>query len=150
MFHLVLFAKEELHCDLIVGVEIKDSAERIEDFLTRKNIKQNPIRVAFMFGEEGHGMIPAHCALCDCFVYIPQYLGSTASLNVACSASIIFYEFAKASGYKEQHRRGEKFVLDEVNVEVLKKKVIDKSTKQEEEEVELGESFLEIVEEEEE
>jgi len=33
-------------------------------------------------------------AICDHFVYIPQYTNKTASLNIAVAGSIIFHHFA--------------------------------------------------------
>lgn len=33
------------------------------------------------------------CEICDFFVYIPQYGGGTASLNVTVAASIVLHHF---------------------------------------------------------
>ena len=33
--------------------------------------------------------------ICDHFVYIPQYTDKTASLNIACAATLIFHHFAR-------------------------------------------------------
>ena len=46
---------------------------------------------------------------CDEFVYIPQYSGATASLNVAIAGSIVFHHFALWADYNEHGRTGEKF-----------------------------------------
>jgi tRNA G18 (ribose-2'-O)-methylase SpoU len=46
--------------------------------------------------------------ICDGFVYIPQYGPGTASLNVACAASIVLHHFAVWSGQKERAREGYK------------------------------------------
>lgn len=43
---------------------------------------------------QGSGMSSAQVAICDDFVYIPQYGGGTASLNVTVAASIILQSFA--------------------------------------------------------
>lgn len=50
--------------------------------------------VAFMLGNEGSGMSDRQKAVCDRFVYIPQYSAATASLNVAVAGGIIFHAFA--------------------------------------------------------
>ena len=43
---------------------------------------------------QGSGMNSAQMAICDDFVYIPQYGGGTASLNVTVAASIVLQRFA--------------------------------------------------------
>lgn len=43
---------------------------------------------------QGTGLSPKECEICDFFVYIPQYGGGTASLNVTVAASIILHHFA--------------------------------------------------------
>ena len=53
--------------------------------------------------------------MCDRFVYIPQYAGATASLNVHVSCAIIMSAFAHFAGFAEQAREGEKFVVDMEN-----------------------------------
>lgn len=47
-------------------------------------------------------------AICDSFVYIPQYGAGTASLNVACAASIVLHHFAVWAGFQERQREGYK------------------------------------------
>ncbi|KAG2787842.1 hypothetical protein JG687_00016764 [Phytophthora cactorum] len=71
----------------IVGVEIMHDAKSIAD---------QPFSgdTAFIMGNEGSGMNSAQVAICDDFVYIPQYGGGTASLNVTVAASIILQSFA--------------------------------------------------------
>lgn len=71
----------------IVGVEIMHDAKSIAD---------SPFcgDTAFIMGNEGSGMNAAQVAICDDFVYIPQYGGGTASLNVTVAASIILHTFA--------------------------------------------------------
>ncbi|KAG6587182.1 family trna rrna methyltransferase-like [Phytophthora cinnamomi] len=71
----------------VVGVEIMHDAKSIAD---------QPFTgdTAFIMGNEGSGMNSAQVAICDDFVYIPQYGGGTASLNVTVAASIILQSFA--------------------------------------------------------
>ena len=42
---------------------------------------------------QGTGLSAKECEICDFFVYIPQYGGGTASLNVTVAASIILHHF---------------------------------------------------------
>lgn len=44
---------------------------------------------ALLVGNEGTGLTPAQRAVCDHYVYIPQYSAGTASLNVTVAGSII-------------------------------------------------------------
>ena len=44
----------------------------------------------FLLGNEGAGLNNNQIAICDHFVYIPQYTDKTASLNVAIAGSIVF------------------------------------------------------------
>ncbi|TDH74357.1 hypothetical protein CCR75_001440 [Bremia lactucae] len=77
----------------IIGVEIMHDA---------KSIVEEPFNgdTAFIMGNEvggkrvGAGMNSAQMAICDQFVYIPQYGGGTASLNVTVAASIVLQRFA--------------------------------------------------------
>lgn len=88
----------------IIGVEIHPEAKPITsiDFC-------GP--TAFVFGNEGGGLSPKQRAICDGFVYIPQYAaGGMASINVACASAIVLQTFAVAAGYQESTRLGEKFV----------------------------------------
>lgn len=39
------------------------------------------------------GLSEKECEICDFFVYIPQYGGGTASLNVTVAASIVLHHF---------------------------------------------------------
>ena len=63
----------------------------------------------FVLGNEGSGLNNNQIAICDHFVYIPQYTNKTASLNVAVAGSIIFHHFALWAGYKEHTIVGNKF-----------------------------------------
>lgn len=53
---------------------------------------------------QGQGLSAKQLALCDGFVYIPQYGAGTASLNVAVAASIVLHHFALWAGYRERAR----------------------------------------------
>ena len=48
-------------------------------------------------------------ALCDSFVYIPQYGEGTASLNVTVAASIVLHNFAVWAQFSERQRSGYKY-----------------------------------------
>ena len=98
--------KGERGCTQILGVEIVDDARAIESHPFTGN-------TAFIMGNEGHGMTEAQKAICDGFVYIPQYGPGTASLNVSVAASIVMHHFALWAGYEERSREGEKFMVAE-------------------------------------
>jgi tRNA G18 (ribose-2'-O)-methylase SpoU len=51
-----------------------------------------PSNPLIVLGEEGVGITPETLALCDAFVYIPQF-GSVRSLNAAVAGSIAAYDF---------------------------------------------------------
>ncbi|KAI7843549.1 hypothetical protein COHA_002791 [Chlorella ohadii] len=97
--------KENKGCT-VVGVEIMDGARSVHSFPFKGN-------TAFMLGNEGAGLNEKQLALCDAFIYIPQYGAGTASLNVAVAASIILHHFANWAGYPERQREGQKFVVAE-------------------------------------
>ena len=61
-----------------------------------------------MLGNEGVGMTEKQLQACDFFVYIPQFTGATASLNVAIAGSIVLHHFASWAGLIEQPRDGYK------------------------------------------
>jgi len=90
----------------ICGVEIVEGAQ---------NVAEHPFRgpTAFMSGNEGHGLSEAELAICDQFVYIPQYGQGTASLNVAIATSIVLHHYSMWAGYNEQGREGFKYVVTE-------------------------------------
>jgi hypothetical protein len=62
-------------------------------------------------GGQGDGLSAQQEAICDGFVYIPQYGPGTASLNVTVAASIVLHSFAVWAGYEERARDGVKFVV---------------------------------------
>eukprot|EP00347_Sterkiella_histriomuscorum_P002329 403368571 len=86
----------------ICGIEIMPEAQPIH---------AHPFKgdTLFMLGNEGSGLNKNQIAICDQFIYIPQYTDKTASLNVAIAGSIIFQHFAQWAGYQEQKIVGYKF-----------------------------------------
>ncbi|PKA55345.1 21S rRNA (GM2251-2'-O)-methyltransferase [Apostasia shenzhenica] len=95
------YLKEQRNCD-ICGVEIADGA---------LSVTQHPFKksTAFLLGNEGTGLSPKECEICDFFVYIPQYGSGTASLNVTVAASIVLHHFGAWAGFAETRREGNKF-----------------------------------------
>ncbi len=91
----------DLGCS-VCGVEILDEAQPVAE---------QPFRgsTAFMIGNEGSGLTPKQRALCDFFVYIPQF-GSPECLNVNVATGIVLHQFATWAGFKENARDGSKFV----------------------------------------
>eukprot|EP00439_Symbiodinium_sp_Y106_P048196 s1551_g6.t1 len=89
----------------ICGIEIDDTAQPVTS---------HPFvgSTAFMLGNEGEGMSAVQKEVCDSFVYIPQFTGATASLNVAIAGSIVLHHFATWAGMPEHARCGEKFVVE--------------------------------------
>jgi hypothetical protein len=69
-------------------------------------VQAHPFRgpTAFIAGNEGFGLPAEHQALCDHFVYIPQYSEGTASLNVTVATSIVMHHFAVWARYAEAPR----------------------------------------------
>ncbi|KAJ3676108.1 hypothetical protein LUZ60_003520 [Juncus effusus] len=99
------YLKEERDFD-ICGVEITDDAVPITEHPFRRS-------TAFLLGNEGTGLSKRECEICDFFVYIPQYGGGTASLNVTIAASIVLHHFGVWAGFQERVREGNKFSLAE-------------------------------------
>ncbi|CAL4910407.1 unnamed protein product [Urochloa decumbens] len=97
------YLKDERGCD-ICGVEITDDAQPVTAHPFRRS-------TAFLFGNEGSGLSQKECEICDFFVYIPQYGGGTASLNVTVAASIVLHHFAVWAGFPERGREGNKFIV---------------------------------------
>ena len=71
--------------------------------LARKKKKKNSTL------PQGTGLSPSQIAACDGLVYIPHHGQGTASLNVACAASIVLHRFSEFAGYGEAPRTGAKF-----------------------------------------
>lgn len=89
----------------LVGIEITDNAVPIQSHPFSGS-------TCFMSGNEGTGMNQQQLDACDSFVYVPQYSGATASLNVATATGIVFHHFALWSKKTEQPIDGFKFVVD--------------------------------------
>ena len=53
-----------------------------------------PYKSAFLYGSEGAGLSKSEIELCDKMVYI-QMFGSVRSLNVACAATVVEYEYSR-------------------------------------------------------
>nr|XP_010914344.1 uncharacterized protein LOC105039776 isoform X1 [Elaeis guineensis] len=100
-----LYLKEERDCD-ICGVEITEGAISVTHHPFKKS-------TAFLLGNEGTGLSEKECEICDFFVYIPQYGGGTASLNVTVAASIVLHHFGVWAGFPERSREGNKFTVAE-------------------------------------
>ena len=60
---------------------------------------------------QGQGLSAKQMALCDSFVYIAQYGGGTASLNVTVATTICLHHFALWAGYQEHPRDGFKYIV---------------------------------------
>ena len=107
-FDSLLEAKAELlkRGIRLIGIEI--TAESVP-------VQEHPFTgpTCFMSGNEGTGLNEQQLKACDSFVYIPQYSGATASLNVATATGIVFHHFALWAGKKQQPREGFKFVVEE-------------------------------------
>jgi tRNA G18 (ribose-2'-O)-methylase SpoU len=95
----------------VCGVEIRSDAIAVDSL--------DPVpfagSTAFVLGSEGDGLDARHMALCDRFVYIPQFGNGTASLNVAIAGSIVLHRFAAWAHYAAQPfdpRNGAKFLVD--------------------------------------
>ncbi|CAM9810074.1 unnamed protein product, partial [Heterosigma akashiwo] len=82
----VAYLKEQWQAT-IYGIEIMDEADNVEHLPFTSHS-------AFIMGSEGHGMSEKQKSMCDRFIYISQYGGGTASLNVAVASSIIMQRFA--------------------------------------------------------
>jgi tRNA(Leu) C34 or U34 (ribose-2'-O)-methylase TrmL len=82
----------------VCGVEIRPDAIPVD------SVAPPPFNgsTAFVLGSEGDGLSDVHMALCDRFVFIPQYGNGTASLNVAIAGSIVMHRFASWAGYAAQ------------------------------------------------
>ena len=92
----------------ILGIEIKEDALSIDSL---------PFfgPTAFVFGNEGGGLSERQRALCDGFVYIPQFSnenarGGMASINVACASAIVLYTYSLWAKFTESTKLGEKFI----------------------------------------
>ncbi|KAL3641947.1 hypothetical protein CASFOL_012762 [Castilleja foliolosa] len=105
---------KERDCD-ICGVEITENAMAVNEHPFKKS-------TAFLLGNEGSGLSAKECEICDFFVYIPQYGGGTASLNVTVAASIILHHYAVWAGFSERTREGNKFIVAEKPANQMRRK----------------------------
>ena len=101
----------------ICGIEILPESRPIYEMPFRGD-------TLFMLGNEGSGLNSNQIAICDHFVYIPQYTDKTASLNVAIAGSIIFYQFAQYARYPEAGREGQKYNTGEYKVADQNKRIL--------------------------
>ena len=111
-------AKEYLQKDgfQLVGVEIMSNAKTLGTYYPIPffgGLMRQPwsSKVCVAMGNEGQGMHSSVKAICDWFMYIPQYSQGTASLNVTSAAAIILHQFAQWGCGEEASREGEKFVV---------------------------------------
>lgn len=88
-----------------IGVEIVDNAKPVDEV----PFGENNAKIVFLFGNEGTGMSAPARRACDAFVRIRQFAPRTASLNVACAASIVLHAWACWAGLKEAPFAQEKF-----------------------------------------
>jgi len=100
----------------IQGSAAKDERDEEPSSRSRFSIVSGitPFRksTVFMVGNEGTGMNPQQMAVCDFFVYIPQYTRTTASLNVLVACSIVLHHFALFAEFETAPMEGAKFVVD--------------------------------------
>ena len=124
-------AREYLHqrkvC--IYGIEILEGAAPIMTYNATTgvvdfpfdNCTENGAGAAFVMGNEGQGLSVKQREICDAFIYIPQIRGGfgsyaggsgggSASLNVACAATVVLQAYALWASYPTAKRNGEKFV----------------------------------------
>ena len=124
-------AREYLHqrqiC--IYGIEILEGASPIMIYNATTGVVDFPFDkntgkgagAAFVMGNEGQGLSVKQREICDAFIYIPQARGGSgsctggsrggsASLNVACAATVVLQAYALWASYPTAERNGEKFV----------------------------------------
>lgn len=105
----------------IYGVEIMEDAKPIMRYNSSTGVVQFPFDrhykgAAFVMGNEGDGLSAKQREICDEFLYIPQTRGGktegggSASLNVACAATVILQAYCLWASYPDAERDGEKFV----------------------------------------
>ena len=91
----------------ILGIEITPGAEKVD---------AHPFSgpTAFLPGNEGTGLAETQKALCDGFIYVPQFGNGTGSLNVGVATGIVLHHFGSWAGYGEVARdpSGDKFEVD--------------------------------------
>ena len=73
----------------LIALEITDNSIPISDLKLDKNSK-----IAFVIGDENHGISACILEKCDAVVHIEMY-GQNSSMNVVQATSIALYEFTK-------------------------------------------------------
>ena len=73
----------------LIALEITEKSILISDLKLDKNSK-----IAFVIGDENHGVSDAILKQCDAIVHIEMY-GQNSSMNVVQATSIALYEFTK-------------------------------------------------------
>ena len=104
-----------------IGLERKESSEKEEarerrEKEERERKKKLDAHLFSLFlqtknsdSKQGTGLSPSQIAACDGLVYIPHHGQGTASLNVACAASIVLHRFSEFAAYSEAPRTAGKF-----------------------------------------
>ena len=90
----------------LCGIEITPDAQPVQTHPFRGGA------TAFLAGNEGQGLAPAHLAACDYCVYIPQHSAATASLNVNAATAVVLHHFATWAAVPEAPREGFKYCVD--------------------------------------
>jgi tRNA G18 (ribose-2'-O)-methylase SpoU len=73
----------------LIALEITDKSFPISELKLEKSSK-----IAFVIGDENHGVSDSILKLCDAIVHIEMY-GQNSSMNVVQATSIALYEFTK-------------------------------------------------------
>jgi tRNA G18 (ribose-2'-O)-methylase SpoU len=87
-----------------IAIEISETSKPILHF----NFIENSNLIV---GNERNGIDESFLAKCDSIVHIPQY-GQVGCLNVAVSASVAMYEFAKLFNNGEKQIKGSQFEIE--------------------------------------
>lgn len=128
-------ARDYLHAKeiRIYGVEIMVDASPIMQYNSLTGVVEFPFDrqyrgAAFVMGNEGNGLSDKQKEICDEFIYVPQTRGGSrsrssnksspgggarggsASLNVACAATVILQAYCLWACYPVAGMEGEKFV----------------------------------------
>lgn len=117
-------AKEYLHAKgiRVYGIEIMAGASPLMRYNPDTGVVQFPFDrqckgAAFVMGNEGDGLSIKQREICDEFIFIPQTRGATsrsgggsASLNVACAATVVLQAYATWACYPDAEFEGEKFM----------------------------------------
>jgi len=107
----------------IYGIEIMANASPIMEYDPVTEVVRFPFDrrwqgAAFVMGNEGNGLSDKQREICDEFLFIPQTRGGrsdgggggSASLNVACAATVILQAYCLWASYPVAGVAGEKFV----------------------------------------